>query len=391
LNTLTSRAAELGVGSVLPILQAQWAGIALFALLFFFLYRNIRRRSLEFWAFAWLSLTVARGGQIASALAGFRAWPIAAILYFGDYLFVLLVWMGCRIYRLGRTPLRGLAFAIVSAVAVAATLAQLAPDAARIPHDAIVGAALLTMLITERAAWRKSRAGARLLALALALMSFNDFRDAVIRVLAPGSPPPLPVEFRPVVEVILQVLLGFAMVTVVMEQLLAESEAANRGLEEAHERMKELARQDALTQTLNRHALYSLLEDQRAERGDETGGCAVILDIDGLKQINDTFGHASGDAAIRAVAHAIRGRIRPDDLLFRWGGDEFLVLLYRVDEEAARGRFAGLNLALHPVSVSFGLSEFSRERPLARAIETADAAMYESKRRMRRNRATAES
>jgi len=380
-----------GAGSAVLVLQVQWAGICLLTLLFFFLYRNIRRPSLELWALGWLSLAVSRGGQLASRAIDIHRWPIEATFYFGDYLFAALVWMGCRSYRGRRTPFQWLASIVPSAAAASIALARFRPESSRIPHGAIMGTMLLASLVTEREAWAKLRPGARLLALALALLSLHFFLSAGFRTVVRGEPAALSLGYRTVVEMLLQILLGFAMVTVVMEQLVAESQAANLDLERAHGRMKELARQDALTQTLNRHALYSLLEDQRAERGDDTGGCAVLIDIDGLKQINDALGHASGDAAIRAVAHAIRGRIRPDDLLFRWGGDEFLVLLYRVDEEAARARFAGLNLSLYPVSVSFGLAEFGSERPLARAMEVADSAMYESKRRKRSVRATAES
>ena len=76
----------------------------------------------------------------------------------------------------------------------------------------------------------------------------------------------------------------------------------------------------------------------------ELAGTAVIADIDNLKSINDQFGHAAGDAAIRAVATAIRSLIRADDLLFRWGGDEFLLVLehLRHPQQAAHVAIAGL-------------------------------------------------
>ena len=64
-----------------------------------------------------------------------------------------------------------------------------------------------------------------------------------------------------------------------------------------------------------------------AERFASEGMRVVMADVDRLKRINDAEGHEAGDEAIRSVANAIRKRIRADDLLFRWGGDEFLVVM----------------------------------------------------------------
>ena len=94
------------------------------------------------------------------------------------------------------------------------------------------------------------------------------------------------------------------------------------------------------------------------------------MDLDALKAVNDTFGHAAGDAAIRAVARAIRQIVRADDLVFRWGGDEFLAVLFGVSEEEARRRLDGLDSMLDvvpvpgspeplAVSVSAGVSTFA--------------------------------
>src|SRR5437764_13617847 len=83
--------------------------------------------------------------------------------------------------------------------------------------------------------------------------------------------------------------------------------------------MEAKLRIDPLTDALNRHSFYSI------QRG--LTGVVVVIDIDQLKRINDEAGHPAGDAVIRATANALRGRIRADDLLFRWGGDEFLLIV----------------------------------------------------------------
>src|SRR5262249_49923462 len=116
-------------------------------------------------------------------------------------------------------------------------------------------------------------------------------------------------------------------------------------------------------------------------------GCVVVLDIDNLKPLNDSFGHAAGDAAIRAVARAVRSVIRADDLLFRWGGDEFLILLFNLNETEARRRIGAIETQLTqvaiprsaPVLVWHGLASFAPTDEIERAIDAADSRMYARK------------
>ena len=121
----------------------------------------------------------------------------------------------------------------------------------------------------------------------------------------------------------------------------------------------------------------------------------AVIDIDNLKPINDTLGHSVGDKAIRAVARAVRSLIRADDMLFRWGGDEFLVLMFKLHEEEASRRMTSLNHILEEngelwtsspvrITVSSGVSGFESLKELAPAIERADQAMYGSRQRVRK-------
>lgn len=195
-------------------------------------------------------------------------------------------------------------------------------------------------------------------------------------------------QYTSIFDLILETLLGFGTVMVLMEGVRREVEAANRELTEARERAECFARIDPLTEALNRHAFHTLLSRDAA--GDDASGCVAVIDLDDLKPINDTFGHAAGDRAIRAVAHAVRSVVRADDLLFRWGGDEFLVLLFGMPEEKARRRLDSLDERLArasrvdthaplPLSVSHGLARFDSLAQLQHAIEEADGAMYARK------------
>lgn len=163
--------------------------------------------------------------------------------------------------------------------------------------------------------------------------------------------------------------------------------AAQLALTQEYARLENLARRDPLTDVLNRHAFYSLLEKKKSSASLVTSGSVALVDLNDLKRINDTFGHATGDYALRQVAAAIRSVLRPDDLLFRWGGDEFLVIVFGLDEEIVRHRFSMLDALLGetlatpssdpiPITVSFGVARFGSVGSLHAAIDQADKTMY---------------
>jgi diguanylate cyclase (GGDEF)-like protein len=111
----------------------------------------------------------------------------------------------------------------------------------------------------------------------------------------------------------------------------------------------------------------------------------VALDIDHFKAVNDRLGHASGDAALRSVAAAIRGTVRPWDPCGRMGGDEFLIALPGVDiaraqRVAARVRAAACDESVE-ITVSAGIAVFpDHATEQEELMRHADAALYRSKR-----------
>ena len=199
---------------------------------------------------------------------------------------------------------------------------------------------------------------------------------------------------------ILAVLFLTALFTwiVLRESVRREMEMTNKKLLQARDQLELLVQMDPLTEALNRHAFHSLL--RRPESGGEetgTSGSVAVIDIDNLKPINDTYGHAAGDKAIRAVARAMRSLVRADDMLFRWGGDEFLVLMFTLPEAEANRRIEKLNGILKEncarwtampvtVTVSHGVAGFESLTDLAAAIESADRAMYAQRNQVRRVR-----
>ena len=154
----------------------------------------------------------------------------------------------------------------------------------------------------------------------------------------------------------------------------------------AHREISARAETDALTGLLN-HGAFQAFLTELSERGDQARFVLLMLDLDDLKRVNDTFGHLAGDRLLRTTGAAIRSAVRASDRAFRYGGDEFAVLLpdatlpqaIEVGERIRRAvqrAFSGSTA----LTVSIGVGSFpddarARDELLART----DAAMYRAK------------
>lgn len=160
------------------------------------------------------------------------------------------------------------------------------------------------------------------------------------------------------------------------------------------EELARMARHDPLTGTLNRYALEELLdrEASRSERYTHSVGF-LMIDVNRFKEINDRFGHAMGDKVLQGAAEVIQHNIRDADILVRYGGDEFLVILPETNGESALVRdriladVAGRNrtnpLLDFPVTLAIGSAHWSSGsgQTMEQALAEADTLMYEDKRK----------
>lgn len=176
----------------------------------------------------------------------------------------------------------------------------------------------------------------------------------------------------------------------VVDGLRVFATAAVSALEVArlHQQTLELSQRDPLTGLLNRRRLDEDLprEVALALRYDATLSF-LMLDLDHFKRLNDRYGHLAGDAVLRDVAAELSGAVRSTDLSYRFGGEEFCVLLRNTDLPAALllaervRRRIGRRLARSAVTVSIGVAAVpSSARDGAELVRRADAALYEAKR-----------
>jgi diguanylate cyclase (GGDEF)-like protein len=156
--------------------------------------------------------------------------------------------------------------------------------------------------------------------------------------------------------------------------------------------LQRLSRHDGLTGLLNRRALEEALEAQvqRSRRGGEAF-CVLMLDADHFKSINDRFGHAVGDLALKHLSAVLRSHMREVDRVARFGGEEFLVLMPGLDlaealpvAERLRALIASVPLphgdATTTLSVSIGIAEWGGpQEESSRLLVRADAALYDAK------------
>jgi len=369
----------------------QLNGVFLITILSLLLRRSLKQTALRYWTIAWLCLSFA---LICLRLA-FEYEQLRTLLFtyyfLGEYIFGFMLVAGCRTLTdegelSGRSELM-----IVPFVAIAIVLPQLAQDFNDIYslHSVVLAAFFAAAFIVLHRS-RIRTFGWRVMHVSLALLTLNSVMYAAVltaRYLTGFET--ILLSFSSVIDLVLQATLGFGMVIVLLEKVLSDYQSAHNELQAAHKQLEELVQTDPLTAAFNRHAFYGFV-NRHNDMNQPVSGCVGFFDIDDMKSINDCYGHAAGDAAIRMVVGAIRHMIRAEDLIFRWGGDEFFVIMISMDAEMAETRMSRIENLLSDVvidgapgpmtiGVSWGFQDFSGPDELEEAIKDADSNMYSRK------------
>jgi len=390
-------------------LGVEVASVALTALLFQLLSRQERhRRVFRIWADAWVVLTAA-----LLALAPFLAvrerifTPRTALppglvaayaaYHLGKLVFVWLIVGGVRLFTRGGRWRRPLLTGLAVTVAYGVLTLAVSPDfpwtlvwqAVVLVPAMLYAAWLMLGLPRDRRTLGTALAGGALLAKGLVwLAQFPYFLDVARHgVAALAGPMNVAGRFGSFADQVIQVLLAIGFVLILMEETGREKDGAIEELAVARAELERRAMTDPLTGALNRLAFR---EGVGLHAARATWGTVCLLDLDNLKSTNDRYGHAAGDALLRAFSTAVFRCLGERDRLYRWGGDEFLVTMpNRTRDDAASAIVAALADRWVPVSpdgervpvrASLGTADYGTGATLEEAIETADGRMYVEKR-----------
>jgi diguanylate cyclase (GGDEF)-like protein len=190
-------------------------------------------------------------------------------------------------------------------------------------------------------------------------------------------------------DLLAHLALGFGMVVLLMEHAKREVDNAHAELAVAHDQLRRSSLYDTVTGSMNRRAF---VEGLGLDVARATFGAVMMLDLDNLKRVNDQYGHAAGDALLCHLVDVLRGELRASDKLYRWGGDEFLIVFPGADRARTQHRIetvlAEAPACLVPETettvrllVSVGTARYTSADDLRKAIDRADAEMYRAKSR----------
>lgn len=367
---------QLGVASVL-------------ALFFCTLARSLRLIEVRLWAHAWLADTVA---LVSVYLAAFL--PVGGIfrqLAIAFYLaaktaFVLWVVAGVGQHLApGKKPLleNRNAWWLVGFWGVSLGLANPSLTAALMAQSTLVAGAFLAGAFWV---WRLPRfPRSRWLAGSLFLQGifFASYGVTLVPTVWDGVAPSGLLEVTSFFDAGTELVLAMSMLIAVESSSTAQLKHLHAELMDSYERLRSLVELDPLTGLSNRRAL-----DVEPLRQHSQPVLVAFFDVDNFKEINDNYGHVVGDACLIRVASAIAQRFRPEDRVFRWGGDEFLVLAAGLDAVSVQERVTAIlqelerpEKGLPPCRLTMGVSQLLPGQPLNEALAAADLAMYRARER----------
>ena len=364
---------------------------AVIAGLLLLLYAYRRRQYILWWMWGWLLLSA------ATLLTTTNLSPKFAAMMFGTaqllrIVAALLFVVAVDAYRQRPSIKRGHGLLLLP-VAIWFTLAPLGLGTIAVfaPGYVLIAATFAAAGVAHLLLARQLRLfGASVVGvMLLAIAALNGWYASL-----PGLPTGDTASIALLVRLVLYLLTALGMQLMTFEDMTYELQHANRRLATAQEDLRQLVVTDALTGTRNRRFFNEVIgRELQRHRRYETPLSIVFIDVDRFKAINDTLGHEVGDRVLRDVAAFLLKNIREADYVFRWGGDEFLVLMSCGEEEAQR-RARALQQVFDKspaiadlpkgVALSIGCVEVpASTEDIMALVQTADERMYADKKRRR--------
>jgi diguanylate cyclase (GGDEF)-like protein len=374
-------------------IAGQGALIVTALLLPLFIYR--RRLYILFWIGGWFLISASMfltGREFPTTRAQALSYGVSQFLGILSALFFVL---SADAYPSRPKMRRGYALVLIGLL-LWFTLAPLALGtwAVFTPGHVLIAGALAAAGTGHLMVLRQVRMlGAAVVGVALLLIAFVHVWIG-LRVDSPASPG---IMRALVFCLVFYLIAALGMQLMTFEDMTWELRRTNRRLESAQSKLRRMVITDPLTGCRNRRFFDEIIgRELQRHRRYRIPMSMVFVDVDRFKAINDTLGHDAGDRVLREVAAFLLSNIREADYVFRWGGDEFLVLLSCEEAEAASraealqhefARYAVAASLPAGVGVSIGCAEVPDDATnVMQVIRTADERMYDDKRTVRRRR-----
>jgi diguanylate cyclase (GGDEF)-like protein len=188
-------------------------------------------------------------------------------------------------------------------------------------------------------------------------------------------------------DAISEFILALSFFLAIIINTIEELQHINSKLVENQETLRSLVDFDPLTGLKNRRVMRKVIEEVKNKKG-----VIAFMDIDNFKRINDKYGHTFGDRCLIGVARGLKNVFRVSDGLFRYGGDEFLVIVSNLTTQEVWNRLDLVNEKLKKIingvelSLSFGISEFDVNSSFEKVLNEADDRMYNKKNNIKTNK-----
>ncbi len=350
--------------------------VALLVLFYFVTYRGTRSAYSGWWCAA---LAAFQSGSFAYLLDGTdQRWWANPL---GNGLLVVgaaSVWAGARSFRATRIHRWGFTLAPLATTLAAALDSPGTNTWAGGP--VFLGSMTIMIALASRELWKLDTGTHRAMSLAAGgLALYYAARLVAYIAVGPDARAFLTWFGSAVTTLVTMVLLVFVSFTITA---LSNEQSQND--------LRGRATRDGLTGVLNRNTFLEMAADRlRSMKRTGSSGSLILADLDHFKQVNDTYGHAAGDAAIQAFAEACRNTVRSTDLVGRYGGEEFVLLLPGAEGSIAEAVAAQVSLRLRAAeqaypfplpTVSYGIASVDGSTTdLGDVISAADVALYRAK------------